>query len=176
MSQTSLQKVIPFTERDLEANRCFEVTKAQLNHRRSEIENIFNGAILGLIISFISLFILAASGQLAVLIPRPKNNLESAPKLLLFFIVVVMIAFVVSVFVILWSLIKFKNYNEKLTVRVVEGKVERSSGEFNNSVKIGDVEFFVDDEIYQAFTGEYYRAYYLDTSDILSAESPETKP
>jgi hypothetical protein len=175
MSQESVQKVIPFTESDLEANRRFEVTKAQLNHLRSNIDYLFRRAIWGLIISIVSLFLLAASGQLAVLIPRPKNNLQSAPKLLMFFIVLVMIAFVASAFVIFWSLIKYRNYNEKLTVRVVEGKTERFTGEFKNSVKIGDVEFYVEDEIYDAFTGEYYRVYYLDSSDILSVESPETK-
>ena len=98
MSQESVQKVIPFTERDLEANRRFEVTKAQLNYLRSEIDRIFNGAVWVLIISMVCLFTLAATGQFAVLISRPKNNLESAPKLLMFFIVLVMIAFVVSVF------------------------------------------------------------------------------
>lgn len=175
MSQESVQKVIPFTERDLEANRRFEVTKAQLKHLRSEIDRIFNGAVWILIISVICFFILAATGQLAALLPLPKNNLESVPTLLMFFIVLVMLAFVVSVFIIFWSLIKYGNYKEKLTVRVAEGKVERHTDEYINTVKIGDVEFYLDDERYNAFTGEYYRVYYLDSSDILSVESLETK-
>ena len=61
MSQESVQKVIPFKESDLEANRRFEVTKAQLNHLRSVIDYFFRRAVLGLIISLTGLFLLAAS-------------------------------------------------------------------------------------------------------------------
>jgi hypothetical protein len=169
-----IQKVISFTEKDLEANRRLEITDAQLNRLRSVIDYFYKRAILGLIISTVVLFIMAAAGQLEALSPQQMKT-SGEPKLLIFFMVLVVMVIIVSFLIILWSLIQFRNYNEKLTVRVTEGKVKRTQDEYTNIVKVGDVEFYLDDTKYAAFTGEYYRVYYLDSSDILSVETPETK-
>lgn len=174
MSQESVQKVIPFTNKDLEANHRFEVTNAQLNYLRSGIDYYYRRAILGLCISTSVLFILGLSGQLAALSPQQMRT-SGEPKLLILFIVLMVIVFVASFLMILWSLIQFRNYREKLTVRVIEGRVKKMTDEYSNTVKVGDVEFYLDDNIYDAFTGEYYRVYYLDSWNILSVETPETK-
>jgi len=60
VSQESIQKVILSAASDLEVNRRFDINEAQLNHLRSEIRYLFNRAILGLIISTIILFVMAA--------------------------------------------------------------------------------------------------------------------
>ncbi len=174
MSQESVRKVIPFTETDLEANRRFEVTKSQINRLRSDIQKIFTWAAVGLIGSTIVFFVLGAMGQLAVMLPRNLHKPDQ-PKLLIGFIALVAVVFVVCFFMNFWCWIQFRNYDEKRTVLVTEGKVVREQEEFVNMVKVGEVEFHIDEYIYEAFTGDYYRVYYLDTMDILSVETPEPK-
>jgi len=174
MSQESVRKLIPFTEKDLEANRRLEVTDAQINRLRSDIQKIFTWAAVGLIGSTVVFFVLGAMGQLAVMLPRNLNKPDQ-PKLLIGFIALVAVVFVVCFFMNFWCWIQFRNYDEKRTVLVTEGKAERFQDGETNVIRVGSVEFYLEDELYAAFTDVYYRIYYLDTKDIISVETPEPK-
>jgi len=173
MSQESVRKVIPFTEKDLEANRRLEVTDAQINRLRSHIQTIFTWAAVGLIGSTVVLFVLGAMGNLAAALPRNLNKPDQ-PKLLIGFVALVALVFVVCFFLNFWGWIQFRNYDEKRRVLVTEGKAERFQDGETNVMRVGDVDFYLEDEIYDAFTEGYYRVYNLDTKDIISVETPDT--
>ncbi len=88
-------------------------------------------------------------------------------------VVFTLIIFVTSIIVLFWSVLKSKTYDGRLKVKVTEGKTERSTpdiDEYAYQIKVGEMIFYVEEEIHNAFTNDYYRVYYLDSSDILSVE------
>lgn len=177
MSQELLKKVLPFTESDLEANRRQQVSASQLQRLKREVGSFFQYGIIGVLLSVV-LFIVAAIIYSDLENKKPLvRSLDSLPKLLVAFGVFILIVFGVSVFLVLWSSLRSSGYNGRLYVKVTEGKVERftpGADDYAYTVKVGEMEFYVDEKTHDAFTGEAYRVYFLDASDILSVE--EIKP
>lgn len=173
MSVELIKKVIPFDERDLEMNRQGKVSAAQLLHLKNEISNISRYAWFAFFVSVILSFAAAIIFNDLEYKKPLLRNLNDLPVWFMLPVVLTLIILVASIFVLLWCAIRSKNYDGKLEVKITEGKTERSTPDIDESayqIKVGEVIFYVEEKIYDAFTNDYYRVYYLDSSDILSVE------
>lgn len=173
MSKELLKKVIPFTDNDLETNRRQLVSAAQLQRLKNEVNNLSEFGCVGLLVSMVLFFVVGIIFSKMEYKKPLVQNLESLPPLLLGSMVLGVIVFFFSGFLVLWSRLRRKAYDGRLEVKIVEGKVERFTpgvDEYSFTVKVGNVDFYVDEKTHDAFTGDYYRVYFLDSSDLLSAE------
>ena len=173
MSVELIKKVIPFDERDLELNRQGKVSSTQLIHLQNEISNISRFAWFGLFVSVILAFVAAIIFNNLEYKKPLIRNLNDLPVWFMLPVVFTLIIFVTSIIVLFWSVLKSKTYDGRLKVKVTEGKTERSTpdiDEYAYQIKVGEMIFYVEEEIHNAFTNDFYRVYYLDSSDILSVE------
>ncbi|HMS42353.1 MAG TPA: hypothetical protein PKE69_19120 [Pyrinomonadaceae bacterium] len=173
MSVELIKKVIPFDERDLELNRKGKVSSTQLIHLKNEISNISRYAWFALFISLVLSFVAAIIFNDLDYKKPLIRNLKDLPVWFMLPVVVTVIIFVSSIFVLFWSAIKSKTFDGQLVVKMTEGKTERSTpdiDEYSYQIKVGEFIFYVEEKIHDAFTKDYYRVYYLDSSDILSVE------
>lgn len=176
MSVELIKKVIPFDERDLELNRKGKVSSTQLIHLKNEISKISRYAWFAFFVSVILAFVAAIVFNDLEYKKPLIQNLKYLPVWFMLPVVLTLIILVTSIFVLFWSVLKSKTYDGRLTVKVTEGKTERSTpdiDEYAYQIKVGEVIFYVEEKIYDAFTKDYYRVYYLDSSDILSVEELE---
>jgi hypothetical protein len=173
MSVELIKKVIPFTDHDLETNRRGTVSAWQLKRLKDEVGGLFQYGVGGILISGILFFVAAVIFSNLEYKKPLLRNIESLPPLFTFFVVIVLIGFGFSSFLVLWSSLRSRAYQGRLEVKMTEGKVARLTpgvDEYAYTVKVGAVDFYVDEKTHDAFTGDSYRVYFLDSSDILSVE------
>jgi len=170
MSLELIKKEIPFTADDLETNRRGQISRAQLQRLKDEVGGSFQYGVIGILLSVV-LFIIVA----IVFSPGEykKTVLQNLPPWFWGFSSLGAIIFIAGVFLMLLSALRSRAYAGSLEVKMAEGKTERflpGVDEYAYRLIVGEVEFYVDEKTHDAFDGDFYRVYFLDSSDILSVE------